>query len=130
MGTMGYMGESPAGTVEIPLVADSAVTGNSTITAEMNNLNVTNEGAVGAVIHTLPDAASVVGKEFSFTKVVAQDVTLQAAGSDVIADSVAGGTIANVSAETFAFMVLKSVSTGVGTAKWIIRTGLGTWTTA
>lgn len=76
---------------------------------------------------TLPSVTSShVGAILTFAKIAAGKVTIDAADSDVIADSAAGGTIDNSqSTETYATLVIQLVSE----TKWSVVGGHGTWST-
>lgn len=76
---------------------------------------------------TLPSVgATEDGSRITFNKSGSGRVTITAADSDLIADSAAGGTIYNASAETDANISLEYVH---GIVTWIIRGAKGSWTT-
>jgi len=76
---------------------------------------------------TLPSvAAGNVGAILKFAKIGAGKVTIDAADSDTIADSSAGGTIYNnIATQTYATLTIQLVST----TAWSIIEGHGTWVT-
>jgi hypothetical protein len=77
---------------------------------------------------TLPSVdASNDGSKVRITKLGSGNVIIQAADSDLIGDSTAGGTCTNsTSTETYAYLDLEYVDSAV---KWLMS-GSGTWTTA
>lgn len=83
--------------------------------------------AAGVQTVSLPSvAATDVGGWFTVVKLGAGQVTIDAADSDVIADSGAGDTIYNnIAAETYATITLRLVSETL----WSITGAFGTWTT-
>ena len=84
----------------------------------------TNTGASGSITFTLPTAAK--GLVYSFAKVVAQDIVIDAADGDYIADSTVSGTISNVAdGETWGYLTLLAVSASM----WLVF-GNGTWKTS
>ena len=84
----------------------------------------TNVGASGSVTFTLPTAEA--GLMYSFAKVVAQDVVIDAADGDYIADSAASGNVSNTrDGETWGFLTLLAVSPSM----WLMY-GTGTWMTS
>ena len=84
----------------------------------------TNTGASGSITFQLPTAEK--GLMYSFAKVVGQDIVIDAADGDYIADSVASGNISNVvDAEVWGFITLLAVSSSM----WLIY-GNGTWKTS
>ncbi len=104
---------------------------SSVITSSQTEKTLSNRTASGPVTLTLPDAFSVVGETLSFAKTGGNTLTLLAAGTDTISDSVAGGTISNSEAsEPEAYLELKSVKTGVSSAVWLPTQGFGTWVVA
>jgi hypothetical protein len=78
-------------------------------------------------IFNLPSVdATNVGTFYTFVKIGAGKVTIDAADSDLIADSSAGGTIYDSQAsETYATITLQLVSA----TQWVITGFNGTWTT-
>jgi hypothetical protein len=74
----------------------------------------------------LPSVDSThIGAWFRIVKLGAGQVTIDAADSDTIADSSAGGTIVNSeSGETYATIMIELVAQD----KWVIADAHGTWT--
>jgi hypothetical protein len=93
------------------------------LTADESGRIFTNTGASGGITFTLPTAAK--GLIYSFAKVVAQDIVIDAADGDYIADSSASGNISNVADETWGYLTLLAVSASM----WLVF-GNGTWKTA
>jgi hypothetical protein len=77
---------------------------------------------------TLPSVSAVDdGARLTVVKLGAGKVTIQAADSDIIADSTAGGTIYNnTAAQIYADVNLEYVD---ATVTWVIRGAHGSWTT-
>jgi hypothetical protein len=84
--------------------------------------------AASAQTITLPDiGAGDIGAIFTIVKLGAGTVTIDAVGSDVIADSPAGGRIYNSAAgETYANITIQVAAAD----KWVVVGGHGTWTTS
>jgi hypothetical protein len=81
--------------------------------------------ATGTRTLNLPVGAAI-GTSYQFVKAGVGTVTVSAGGSEVIADSAAGGQISNSeAAETYATLSLKKVTSVL----WVIMSGFGTWTT-
>jgi len=98
--------------------------GPRVITADESGKIFTNTGASGSITFTLPTAAK--GLMYSFAKVVAQDMIIDAADGDYIADSSASGTISNTrDSEVWGFITLLAVSSSM----WLVY-GNGTWVTS
>jgi hypothetical protein len=98
--------------------------GPRALTTDESGRIFTNTGSSGSITFTLPTAAK--GLIYSFAKVVAQDIVIDAADGDYIADSTASGNISNVvDAETWGFITLLAVSASM----WLVY-GNGTWKTA
>jgi len=102
-----------------------ALTANTTLKASDSGKLITNAGAGGDLVHTLPAAAA--GYVFEHANEAAHKTKYSAAGSDEIgdgaSDSTAGGGI-EVSAAVGGTLVLKAVSAG----RWRVMSKTGTWT--
>lgn len=92
------------------------------LTTDESGRIFTNTGASGSITFTLPTATK--GLMYSFAKVVAQDIIIDAADGDYIADSSVSGNISNVADETWGYLTLLAVSTSM----WLVF-GNGTWKT-
>lgn len=98
--------------------------GPRAVTSDESGRIFTNTGSSGSVTFTLPTAEK--GLVYSFAKVVAQDIVIDAADGDYIADSAASGNISNVAdGEVWGFITLLAVSNSM----WLIY-GNGSWITA
>jgi hypothetical protein len=114
------------GTVKIAKVLTVAQDSGATLTtADFGKTITVNSGSDQTI--TLPDiGAGDIGGTFTIVKLGAGIVTIDAVGSDVIADSSAGGKIYdNVAGETYANITIQVAAAD----KWIIVGGHGTWTT-
>jgi len=102
-------------------------TGNYVITtADFGSTLRMNSGSTQ--IFTLPSVGSAEdGARLTIVKLGAGQVTIQAADSDLIGESSAGGTLYNsVAGEIYATVSLEYVH---GSVKWVVRGAHGTWTT-
>lgn len=71
--------------------------------------------------------SSHVGAFFTFVKLGAGNLVIDAADSDFINDSAAGGTLTgNVAAETWAYVTIRLMAAD----RWVIVEGCGTWATS
>ena len=99
------------------------------LTANQSGQVFTNTGATASVQFNLPTltASTDLGLEYTFVKLTDDNVVIDAAAGDTIADSAASGQVQNTTAaETYATITLISVSTSA----WVIAPGAhGTWTT-
>ena len=93
--------------------------------ADLNKIHVIDNPL--AVVVNLPSVdADDVLRWIEFHKIGVGNLTINAADADVIADSAAGGNIANTAAaETFSFVKLGLIRA----TRWGIRGMLGSWTT-
>jgi len=88
----------------------------------------TNTGSTASVTFNLPTITDSddLGLEFTLVKLTDDNVVIDAAAGEYIADSSAGGQIQNTTAgETYATITLVSVST----SQWMVKGAHGTWTT-
>jgi len=98
--------------------------GPRTLDTDESGKIFTNTGASGSITFNLPSA--VKGLMFTIAKVVGQDVVIQAAAGDYIADSSVAGTMTNSDDEDISSILeLRCVSD----SKWIAY-GSGTWVSA
>ena len=116
----------PGDTLEVPDTVEYNAT-DTTITltiADLNKIHVINNAA--AVVVNLPSVdANQISYWIEFQKMGAGNLTVNAADLDVIADSAAGGNIANTTTEVFAFVKIGLIRA----TRWGIRGMLGSWTT-
>jgi len=100
-----------------------------TLTSDMSGQVFTNSGSTASVQFNLPTitGASDLGLEYTFVKLTDDNLVIDAAAGETIANSSAGGQIQNTNAsETYASITLVSVTTSA----WAIAPGaVGTWTT-
>lgn len=103
-------------------------------TSEMDGI-FTNSGDADAIIFTLPNALDVLGRVITFVKVADFNLTVQAVGSNVIANSSIGGSIANTTAGDIntqitlqAYEVSKNKYHKEG--RWLIKNAFGVWATS
>lgn len=99
-----------------------------TLTADMSGQIFTNTGSTATLTFDLPTliGATTRGLWYTFVKLTDDNVVLDAAAGDYIADSSSGGTITNsTAAETYAQITLIAVSDSM----WAIEGAHGTWTT-
>jgi hypothetical protein len=106
--------------------AVTAYTADHTVTAAQSGQTLTNTGAVGAVIFTMPTA--VAGLVYTFIVAAAQNVTLDVGGSVVIgigesASSAAGYASSN---SPYSAVTLKAISSTL----WAATSSTGSWTLA
>jgi len=100
--------------------------GPVTLTTSDAGKTVTMTSADTEVINLPSVAAAQKGMQFTIVKLGAGQVTIQAADSDIIVDSSAGGTILNSqAAEVYATITLRLVTATL----WTIVGMIGTWTT-
>ncbi|HNR12054.1 MAG TPA: hypothetical protein PKM59_01940 [Thermodesulfobacteriota bacterium] len=114
--------DAVSGTIYATSVTAHATTGNITA-AECWGGTVTNTGAGGAIVLTLPDA--VAGMQVLVVLLAAQDVDINPQNAEQIltATDAAGDAIS--SAATIGnFALLKAVSA----TQWIVQSSSGTWT--
>ena len=114
------------GTAKIAKVLTAAQNSGVTLTTADFGKTITVSNGAGETV-TLPDiGAGDIGGTFTIIKLNSGTVTVDAVGSDVIADSTAGGGINNTSAtETFANITVQVAAAD----KWVVVGGHGTWTT-
>jgi hypothetical protein len=105
--------------------ADTKTASYTVLTTDSGKVLIMN--AAGTTTFSLPSVtAANIGIWFTFVKLGAGQLTIDAADSDIIVDSSAGGTIYNeYAAETWATITLILVSE----TKWTIIGALGHWTT-
>jgi hypothetical protein len=76
------------GAVVIPQISAtatvSAQASTATLTTAIAGKIITNTGAVGAVVYTLPSASSMAGKTFKVKVLVAQQVSLSPIATDAV----------------------------------------------
>jgi len=112
-------------TVVIKTQADTPYT----LTADMSGQIFTNTGSTGTLTFDLPTltGATTRGLCYTFVKLTDDNLVIDAAAGDYIADSSSGGTITNATAaEAYAQITLVSVADDM----WAIEGAMGTWTTA
>jgi hypothetical protein len=102
-------------------------TANSTLMSLEHGKHIHNDGAAGAVTHTMPQA--VVGLEYMFHNVMNHYLHLKANASDVFvhnSTSSAGGTLDSLTPGTPPndFVHVKCLKAGY----WHVSTYNGTWT--
>lgn len=101
-------------------------TGNYPVTAADSFTEFDNAGAAGAVIFTLPTAA--LGLTYTFSAVVAQQIKVQAGGSDAISmagnSKAAGGLLTGPAATQGATVTITCTSANM----WTVTAFQGTWT--
>lgn len=100
-------------------------TANYTVLAADSFTDFDNAGAAGVVTFTLPTAA--LGLNFTFSAVVAQQIKVQAGGSDAISMSgnskAAGGLLTGPAATQGASVTIKCTSANM----WTVTAFQGTW---
>jgi hypothetical protein len=102
-----------------------AKTANYTLVKGDSGKIFSNKGAGGAVTFTLP--AAVVGRQYTFAKVAAQNLTIQASGGATINNSAANGTFANTTAGDAGKAIVEVMCPdGVN---WYVIGATGTWAT-
>lgn len=93
--------------------------------ADLNKIHVI-DNALAVVINLPSVDENQLWYWIEFQKIGAGNLTINAADVDVIADSAAGGNVANTAAaETFSFVKLGLIRA----TRWGIRGMLGSWTT-
>lgn len=109
--------------------------GTNTLETKTDTYNVSTEDNMKILVmnaatektFNLPSVTSSnVGLQFTFVKLSTGNLIIDAADSDVIMDSSAGGTITNSATETMPNLTLILVSE----TQWAIVGGSGTWVTA
>jgi hypothetical protein len=111
-------------------------TGSRTIATSEIGKNFSNavlSGSGGAVTFTLPAISAsgttpTLNSIIHFTKCNVNNITIKASGTNKIMD---GNTISNtVTTETLATLTLHAIQISSTVYAWVIRSGLGTWTTS
>ena len=102
----------------------TAYTADHTVTAAQTGATLTNAGASGAVIFTMPTPAS--GLVYTFIVAAAQTVTLDVGGSVVIAIGEIAGTAGGGAScnSPYSAVTLKAISTTL----WVATSSIGSWT--
>lgn len=105
---------------------DGSSAGATLTTADFGRTYYTNSSS--ARTFNLPSVdSSHIGAMFTFIKLGSGNLVIDAADSDYINDSAAGGTLTgNVAGETWASVTLRLVAAD----KWAIVAGCGTWATS
>ena len=109
----------------LSFTVQAADTGIALTTADFGKTITVNSGSVQTIF--LPSVSSAdIGGQFSFVKLGAGNLVIDAADTDVIADSSAGGTIYNdTSSQVYATIGLRLVTD----TKWVVLWGDGCWST-
>jgi len=116
----------PVGIGQVSNVVTDYTDGPVSLATTDAGKTITMTSADAETINLPSVAAAQKGLEFTIVKLGAGQVTIQAADSDIIVDSSAGGTILNSqAAEIYATITLRLVTD----TKWTIIGMLGTWTT-
>jgi len=96
------------------------------LASDLNTI-ITVDSAVPVVLNLCAATVGRKGKWVEIRKLGVGNITLNADGTDTIADSAGGGSIVNTeAAETWAFLILKIDKTG----HWGLGPMLGSWETS
>ena len=126
MDTYGFLHK---GYVKKTVTAVTQASSPYSLTSNQSGQVFTNNGSTASVQFNLPTITDSddLGLEYTFVKLTDDNVVIDAAAGEYIADSSSGGQIQNLqAAETYASITLVSVTT----SKWAIAPGaVGTWET-
>jgi hypothetical protein len=112
-------------TVQVFTVAQAEAATDTITAAQLYGGFITNTGAVGAAVYSLP--APVVGMDCTFVLLVAQDVDINPAdGTQILTLTNATGDAISSAAAIGNFVRLRAVST----TQWIVIESSGTWSDA
>lgn len=126
-GALGGLSDNDHTQYELRYKTSTTYTDTENVLTTQTSETLVMDSALDKVFNLPSVDATNIGIWFTFVKIGAGKVTIQAADSDVIIDSSAGGTVYNGEAgETYATLTLELVSA----TKWVATAAFGSWTTA